>query len=38
MFNIKNLPKRLAKLKRDPWGDFFKVRQSLTAKVRAAFD
>lgn len=38
MFNIRNLPKRLAKLKKDPWADFFKVRQSLNAKVRAAFD
>jgi bifunctional non-homologous end joining protein LigD len=38
MFNIKNLPKRLAKLKKDPWADFFKVRQSLNAKIRAAFE
>jgi bifunctional non-homologous end joining protein LigD len=38
MYNIKNLPKRLAKLKKDPWADFFKVRQSLNAKVRAAFE
>jgi bifunctional non-homologous end joining protein LigD len=38
MFNIKNLPKRLDKLKKDPWADFFKVRQSITAKIQAAFD
>jgi bifunctional non-homologous end joining protein LigD len=38
MFNIKNLPKRLDKLKKDPWADFFKVRQSITAKIQAAFE
>jgi bifunctional non-homologous end joining protein LigD len=38
MFNIKNLPKRLDKLKKDPWADFFAVRQSITAKIRAAFE
>src|SRR5262249_21077141 len=38
MFNIKNLPKRLAKLKKDRWADFFKVRQSITAKVQRAFE
>jgi bifunctional non-homologous end joining protein LigD len=37
MFNIKNLPKRLDKLKKDPWADFFKVRQSITAKIQAKF-
>ncbi|HEX4415080.1 MAG TPA: DNA ligase D [Lacipirellulaceae bacterium] len=37
MFNIKNLPKRLSKLKKDPWADFFKVRQSITRDVQAAF-
>jgi bifunctional non-homologous end joining protein LigD len=38
MFNIVNLPKRLEKLKKDPWIDFFKVRQSITAKIQAAFE
>lgn len=38
MYNIKNLPKRLEKLKKDPWADFFKVRQSITAKIQAAFE
>jgi bifunctional non-homologous end joining protein LigD len=38
MFNIANLPKRLDKLKTDPWADFFKVRQSITAKIQAAFE
>jgi bifunctional non-homologous end joining protein LigD len=38
MFNIKNLPKRLDKLKKDPWADFFKVKQSINTKVRAAFE
>jgi bifunctional non-homologous end joining protein LigD len=28
-FNIKNLPKRLQELKRDPWRDFWKTNQSL---------
>jgi bifunctional non-homologous end joining protein LigD len=37
MFNITNLPKRLDKLKKDPWADFFTVRQSITAKTQAAF-
>ena len=36
-FNIKNVPKRLDKLKADPWTDFFHVRQTISAKVRAAF-
>jgi bifunctional non-homologous end joining protein LigD len=37
-FNIENLPARLAKLKKDPWEDFFSTRQSLTREVRAAFE
>jgi bifunctional non-homologous end joining protein LigD len=37
-FNIKNVPTRLAKLKKDPWADFFATRQSLTREVRAAFE
>jgi bifunctional non-homologous end joining protein LigD len=37
MFNIKNLPKRLDKLKNDPWADFFTTRQSINAKIQAAF-
>jgi bifunctional non-homologous end joining protein LigD len=38
MFNIKNLPRRLDKLKKDPWADFFTTRQSITAKIHAAFE
>lgn len=38
MFNIVNLPKRLDKLKKDPWGDFFKTRQSITRKISHAFE
>jgi bifunctional non-homologous end joining protein LigD len=34
MWNIKNLPQRLKKLKRDPWIDFFKTRQSITTKMK----
>jgi bifunctional non-homologous end joining protein LigD len=37
MFNIKNLPKRLDRLKKDPWADFFKVRRSITEKIQSAF-
>jgi bifunctional non-homologous end joining protein LigD len=38
MYNVTNLPGRLAKLKKDPWADFFSVRQSLTREVRKAFE
>jgi bifunctional non-homologous end joining protein LigD len=37
MFNIKNTPKRLEKLTRDPWEGFFSSRQSLTRAVQDAF-
>jgi bifunctional non-homologous end joining protein LigD len=29
-FNVRNVPERLAKLKKDPWAGFFDVRQSIT--------
>lgn len=29
-FNVRNVPQRLAKLKKDPWAGFFDVRQSIT--------
>ena len=32
-FNIKNLPRRLETLKRDPWADLSKTRQSITAAM-----
>ena len=38
MFNIKNLPKRLDKLKKDPWAEFFTTRQSITRDVQKAFE
>ena len=38
MYNIRNLPKRLDKLKQDPWADFFTTRQSITRKIAAAFE
>jgi bifunctional non-homologous end joining protein LigD len=31
-FTVKNLPKRLDRLKKDPWKDFFKIKQSLIVK------
>jgi hypothetical protein len=37
MYNVSNLPKRLAKLSRDPWEGFFSTRQSLTREIQAAF-
>jgi bifunctional non-homologous end joining protein LigD len=37
MYNIVNLPKRLEKLKADPWAEFFQTRQSITQKIKAAF-
>jgi bifunctional non-homologous end joining protein LigD len=37
MYNIVNLPKRLAKLSSDPWDGFFSTRQSITRKMMAAF-
>lgn len=38
MYNIANLPKRLDKLQKDPWADFFSIRQSITRKIQAAFE
>jgi len=35
-FNLQNVPQRLAKLKRDPWADYWKTRQSITAKMKQA--
>jgi bifunctional non-homologous end joining protein LigD len=32
-FTIRNLPERLASLKKDPWADIAKVRQSITASM-----
>ena len=32
-FTVKNLPNRLAKLKRDPWSDFFILKQKLSLPV-----
>jgi bifunctional non-homologous end joining protein LigD len=32
-FTVENLPARLTGLKHDPWADFFKLRQSLTARA-----
>lgn len=29
-FNVVNIPARLARLKNDPWSDFFRVRQTIT--------
>ncbi len=35
-FNVESLPARLARLRRDPWQELPRVRQSLTAAVRKA--
>jgi bifunctional non-homologous end joining protein LigD len=29
-FNVKNVPERLRKLKKDPWAEFFDVKQTVT--------
>jgi bifunctional non-homologous end joining protein LigD len=34
-FNVRNLPERLESLPADPWADFLKVRQSITAAMKA---
>lgn len=31
-YTVENLPARLLKLKKDPWGDYFKMKQRLTSK------
>jgi bifunctional non-homologous end joining protein LigD len=33
-FNVRNVPDRLARMKADPWAEFFDVRQSVTAAMR----
>jgi bifunctional non-homologous end joining protein LigD len=33
-FNVRNVAERLAGQKKDPWADFFEVRQSITAAMR----
>jgi bifunctional non-homologous end joining protein LigD len=33
-FNVRNLPERLKRLKRDPWADYSKTRQCLTASMK----
>ena len=35
-YTVENLPRRLARLKSDPWEEFFTVRQSLSEKRRKA--
>ena len=35
-FNVRNLPERLESLQADPWADFLKERQSITAAMRKA--
>ncbi|HVF35502.1 MAG TPA: ATP-dependent DNA ligase, partial [Candidatus Saccharimonadia bacterium] len=32
-FNIRNVPGRLARMKTDPWADFFTLRQKLTRSM-----
>ncbi|HYU31595.1 MAG TPA: DNA ligase D [Thermoanaerobaculia bacterium] len=35
-WNVRNLPERLESLKSDPWEEFSKIRQSITAAMRKA--
>ena len=39
-FNVGNVPARLARMKKNPWQEFFGVRQTLTAAMmkRVAFE
>jgi bifunctional non-homologous end joining protein LigD len=34
MWTISSLPERLARMKKDPWSDYFKTRQMITAAMR----
>jgi len=36
-FDVKSMPPRLKRLKRDPWEGYFKTRQSITVKALKAF-
>jgi bifunctional non-homologous end joining protein LigD len=33
-FNVANVPQRLARLKKDPWADYWTTRQAITARMR----
>jgi bifunctional non-homologous end joining protein LigD len=35
-FTLLNVPTRLARLKEDPWKDYFATKQSITAAMRRA--
>ena len=35
-FTVRNAKDRLAKMRADPWAEFFEVRQSITAKMMKA--
>jgi bifunctional non-homologous end joining protein LigD len=35
IYTVKNIPQRLAKLKRDPWERLFVTRQTISARVAA---
>ena len=35
-FNVQNVPRRLATLKKDPWADYWKTRQAITARMTKA--
>jgi bifunctional non-homologous end joining protein LigD len=34
-FTVKNLPRRLSALRKDPWADFFRIRQTLPVASRS---
>jgi DNA primase len=35
-YTVRTLPERLETLPSDPWADFFKVKQSITAAMKKA--
>ncbi len=37
-FNLRNVPARLARLRSDPWAEFFATRQSVTTSIRKRFN
>jgi bifunctional non-homologous end joining protein LigD len=37
-FNVRNVPQRLASLKRDPWASYWKTRQAIAARMKKSLD
>lgn len=37
-FDVRSVPRRLARLRGDPWAEYWKTRQAISAKMRRALD